>query len=35
MTDIVVRKLEIEDSEAISKIYAAITQKPVEIDFKR
>ena len=35
MTDIVVRKLKIEDSEAISKIYAAITQKPVEIDFKR
>jgi len=35
VTDIVVRKLEIEDSEAISKIYAAITQKPVEIDFKR
>jgi len=35
VTGIVVRKLKIEDSEAISKIYAAITQKPVEIDFKR
>ncbi len=35
MADIAVRKLKIEDSDAISKIYGAITQRPVEIDFKR
>ncbi len=29
------RKLTIEDVEQISHIYSAITQKPVQIDFKR
>ncbi len=29
------RKLTIEDAEQISHIYGAITQKPVQIDFKR
>jgi len=35
VTQIGVRKMEIEDAEAISRIYGAITQKPVDIDFKR
>jgi len=35
VTDIVIRKLQPEDADAISHIYGAITQKPVEIDFRK
>ncbi len=35
MTHIRVRKMKIEDADAISKIYGAITQRLVEIDFER
>ena len=35
MENIVIRKLNPEDAEAISRIYAAITQKSIEMDFKR
>jgi len=35
VTDIVIRKLQPEDADAISHIYGAITQRPVEIDFRR
>lgn len=35
MLDIVIRKLTLEDADQISDIYGAITQKPVEIDFRR
>ena len=33
MKDILIRKLKAEDAEHISKIYAAITQTPVQNDF--
>ncbi len=33
--DIVIRKLSLKDAEQISDIYGSITQKPVNIDFRR
>ncbi len=35
MDNIVIRRLKKEDAEEISKIYGAITMKPVSADFKR
>jgi len=33
--NVLIRRLEIEDADDISKIHAAITQTPVKIDYKR
>ena len=35
MEKVLVRKLKIEDAEDITRIHAAITQSPVQIDYKR
>ncbi|MEJ2102308.1 MAG: GNAT family N-acetyltransferase [Desulfobacterales bacterium] len=35
MDNFIIRRLEVEDAEEISRIYAAITRRPVEPDFKR
>ncbi len=35
MVNLRIRKLKKEDSEAVDRIYAAITRKPVSADFKR
>jgi len=35
VTKFQIRRLKVEDAEAISRIYASITRRPVEPDFKR
>ncbi len=35
MEKVLIRKLEIEDADDITRIHAAITQSPVKIDYKR